>query len=148
MIYASLATRRAALLGLWLLGACSPLANGQASATSDEIALRIDNGSQQPLRCVAVLAHFVTRDLPTLAADSSITIHLGRDQGDGSLSYGHHGDKPLLLENLLCGLVTDWTASRQDVPLRNLRAMPAKSYSIACHSADDAPLTCEAPTAS
>jgi len=137
--------RLAACLGFWLLTASSSLLSPPASAAPDEIALRIRNASQQPLRCVTLLAHFITRDLPTLQPDDSVSIVLGRDPDDGSLSYGRHGDKPMLIENLLCGQVADWSASRQDIPLQTLRATAAESYSIVCRGGGDA-LACAAPT--
>lgn len=143
MTHAPTSRRPAALLGFWLLAAYVPLASLRAAAT-DEITVRILNASPETLRCVTVLAHFITRDLPTLQPSGSVSIVLERDPGSGSLSYGHHGDKPMFLENILCGHEADWTASRQDIPLQALRAASAESFSIACHG-DGGSLACDPP---
>jgi hypothetical protein len=144
MIYAS-TIRHAAVLGLCFFAACSPLQGPQEPALPGEIALSIHNNSQDALRCVTVLAHFITRDLPILQPGESLGITLGRDRGDGSLSYGDHGGKPMLLENILCGGTTDWTASRQDLPLKALRTAPADRFRVTCRGGGS--LACDPPAA-
>jgi len=96
------------------------------------IQVRIENATGETPRCVAVLAHFVTRTLPPIPSGRAREMTLERDPKTGTLSYGSHGDHPMMLENLLCGTVPDWTASSRDLPVLNMRSGAAARYDYRC----------------
>lgn len=96
------------------------------------IQVRIENASGEPLRCVAVLAHFVTRTLPRIPGAGAIQVTLERDAKAGGLSYGSHGKHPMMLENLLCGTEVDWSTTARDLPVLPLRSGKAREFSYRC----------------
>lgn len=104
------------------------------------VAISIRNDADEPIRCVAILAHFITRDLDPVAAGLSGAVVLERNTDLRALAYGSHNGSPMLLENILCGLDSDWTGSRTDVPLNEIRAGSSAGYLLAC--AGEARLSC------
>ena len=111
------------------------------SPRGEPLHLRIENDSTEPIRCVAILAHFVTRPLPAIPETGSIDLTLRRDRQDGSLSYGSHGTEAMMLENILCGSDSDWTTSARDLPLQRLRSEPASRFTYRC-ALEAAGMTC------
>ncbi len=107
---------------------------GEPGGPMQPIELRIENHGQQAIRCVAVLAHFVTRDLAPIAPGESLDSTLLRDPATGSLAYGSHGALPMMVENLLCGTVAAWTDSYTDAPLLPVRSDPARRFHVTCDS--------------
>ena len=101
-----------------------------------EVQVSIQNQSDESIRCVAVLAHFVTRTLPPIASGQVQAFTLVRDPTAGTLSYGSHGVHPMMLENLLCGTQSDWTASSRDLPLLTVRSDEARRFDFRCALAD------------
>ena len=89
------------------------------AAEAETIQVRIENATGGAIRCVAVLAHFVTRTLPPIPSGQVHEMTLERDPKTGTLSYGYHGIHPMMLENLLCGTVPDWTASSRRMSWTN-----------------------------
>lgn len=114
-----------------------------ARAELAEVALTIDNQDAGPLRCVAVLAHFVSHDLPVVAPGGQTTLVMLRDSADGSLSLSGHDGRRMMLENLLCGRVGTWTATRGEVPILPVRAMTARALETHCRIDDR--LSCSQP---
>lgn len=104
------------------------------------VAIGIRNDADEPIRCVAILAHFITRDLDPVAAGQTGELVLDRNTDLRALAYGSHNGAPMLLENILCGLDGDWTGSRTDVPLNEIRAGSSAGYLLGC--AGDARLSC------
>ena len=132
-----------AWLGLALAGAllgceAAPAPRGET------LQLRIENGGGEPIRCVAILAHFVTRALPAIPEAGNVELTLRRDPADGGLSYGSHGAQAMMLENILCGSDNDWTASARDLPLQRLRSEPASRFTYRC-TLETAGMTCTPP---
>lgn len=123
----------------------SGAAAGEPGGPSQPIDLRIENHSRQAIRCVAVLAHFVTRDLAPIAPGASLRTTLLREPATGTLAYGSHAAVPMMIENLLCGTVAAWTDSYSDAPLLAIRSDPDVVFQVAC---DDGPrLRCVLETA-
>ena len=118
---------RALFLAATLCSSAAP-----AAADAQPVQVRIENTTGEAIRCVAVLAHFVTRTLSPIVDGETREITLGRDPNDGSLSYGSHDGDPMLLENLLCGTVSDWTASARDLPILQLRGDRAIQFEVRC----------------
>ena len=126
------------------LAATLCLSVGPAVADTQPVQLRIENATGEAIRCVAILAHFVTRTLAPIADGEIREVTLGRDPSDGSLSYGSHDGDPMLLENLLCGAVSDWAASSRDLPILKLRADEALLFDVRC-ALDRRKLACSSP---
>ena len=108
---------------------------------SGVVRLAIENASGMGIRCVAMLAHFVTVDRPVLASGDTHHLVLQRQSG-GGLSFGAHDGEPMMLENLLCGTDSAWSASVQDLPLLALRSDEREPWSFRC-TADGSKLACE-----
>lgn len=123
--------RPSALLGLALAGALVGCESA-APPGGDTVHLRIENGGAGPIRCQAILAHFVTRSLPAIPGGGAHHVTLLRDRGTGSLSYGAHGGRAMMLENILCGDDGAWTASARDLPLQRLRSVPSSRFTYRC----------------
>lgn len=121
--------RRAGVLSLVVALSLSAAARADGP---QPLQVRIENATGETIRCVAVLAHFVTRALAPVPGGGSHEITLLREPASGSLSYGSHDGHPLLLENLLCGTTRDWTASARDLPLLPLRTGPAIRFDYRC----------------
>ncbi len=93
--------------------------------------LAIENATGEGLRCVVVLAHFVTRDLPAIAAGARLEIAFERGD-DGSLADISSGGRAMLVENLLCGTDSRWTATARDLPLLALRSGGIRQHRFRC----------------
>ena len=99
---------------------------------NDAVELTIRNQGQDPLRCVAVLAHFVTKDFPPVGPGEEMRITLARQPESGSLALGRHEGLPMMLENILCGGLEDWSANYSDLPILPIRSGQAHHYAFAC----------------
>jgi hypothetical protein len=110
-------------------------ADGYTSATAGDFApieLEIRNDTAAALRCVVILAHFITRTPDTLAPGEALTLVLDRDAATGALGYGSHNGQPMLIENILCGRDDAWDATRTDIPLTSIRVGVEEAYGVAC----------------
>ena len=113
-----------------------------ATASEESLTLRIENGDLETIRCVAILAHFVTRPLPAIAVGDNHEIALLRDPESGSLGFGSHDGSPMMLENILCGRDSNWTDSAGDLPLHGLRSDSATQVAFRC-AAPEGRMACE-----
>ena len=120
------------------------LAACAAQPETETVKLRIENADAQAIRCQAILAHFVTRSLPEIAAGGAQEVILERDPGQGTLSYGTSDGRPMMLENILCGRVADWTETARDLPLQALRTGTASRFAARCRLRDGR-TTCRLP---
>jgi hypothetical protein len=130
-----------------LVAACLAVAAWPGNAAGEEhvaaepegfapVAVAIRNDTGGTLRCVVVLAHFVTVDVAPLAPGQALTLALDRDAGSGALGYGSHAGQPMLVETILCGLDGRWAATRFDLPLTPIRSGDAESYVADCVAAE------------
>ena len=127
-----------------VLGLALAIALQGCAASPETIQLRIENGGPEAIRCTAILAHFVTRSLPIIEQGAAQSVPLARDRQNGTLSFGSHGAEPMMLENILCGRDSDWTASARDLPLQDLRVEPAERFEYRC-SLDSERVICTPP---
>jgi len=110
----------------------APVFAGGTGDEREKLSLKVENIAAAEIRCVAVLAHFVTRDLPPIGSGRETEFTLRRNLDDGTLSYGSFGDHPMLLENLLCGVTSDWTATVRDLALSAVRSDPKRQFFFRC----------------
>lgn len=97
--------------------------------------LDLINGDGQPLRCVTVLAHFVS--LPDLVIEPGATRRVSYYRGiaDGTLYVLRDDGRRMMVENLLCGRTDDWDATRGEVPLLRVRASTSPHVVMTCRVA-------------
>lgn len=131
-------------LALALCAGLSMLA-GVGSAVAGGVALEIYNRDTHPLRCVVVLAHFMSMELGPVAPGATAVLDVDRVKPDGSLLLLHDGQPPKVIENLLCGRQKNWAATRGNVSLSEARAAGADRLSTAC-AVKEQRLRCDAWT--
>ena len=85
-----------------------------------------------PLRCTILLAHFVTLEAGEAAPGESLRLTLIRNGEDGVLLLRGGDGKPMAVENILCGVSEDWSRTRSDVPLLDLRDPARGALQVAC----------------
>lgn len=106
----------------------------------NSVRIALTNVTDADIRCVAVLAHFVTVDLPVIPAGDTYRFTLVRT-ADGGLAFAHHDTGPMMLENLLCGMDEDWSRS---VANTALSSTSGHDRMFSC-SIDGNRLACRAP---
>ena len=102
---------------------------------SDTVLLEIQNRTGGPLRCVVVLAHFVTRDLEPIRPNGTTRLELWRG-GQGVLGFGQHKGEPMMVENILCGEAGRWQGTATDLPLTDIRAARTDRFLASCRPGD------------
>lgn len=113
-----------------------------SAADAVPVILTIENATAGPaVRCQLVLAHFVTHDLAPIPEGNTTAIDLRRD-ADGTLLF-QGGGRSMAVENILCGLDDNWTASRNDLDLRTLRDGTLPALRVTCSTANT--MTCRVP---
>jgi len=117
----------------------------RADTGLEQVELTILNQDTSTIRCVVVLAHFVSHDVPVIVPGARATLSMMRDPGDGSLSLDRHDGRRMMVENVLCGRASDWTATRSDVPMLALRAEGVLVWETACRVRDRLVCTQPAP---
>ena len=144
------ALRPARFPGAWRLAFAFALCltawtHAKPSAADDggTVHLRIENATAEPVRCVALLAHFVTRDLPVVAPGSALGLAVERDVREGTLALRSREGAPMMLENILCGMDAGWSAAPGRVPLLGMRGDNARHHVVRCGIRDGGGLSCE-----
>lgn len=106
---------------------------GWADMADETVRLEIVNaGAGPPLRCILVLAHFVTLEVGLIEPGQSLRLTLARDAADGVLSVRAENGKLMAVENLLCGVSGTWGRTRADVPLAALRVSALGGFRAVC----------------
>ncbi|MHA1572108.1 MAG: hypothetical protein ACTSWM_09815 [Alphaproteobacteria bacterium] len=116
------------LAAAFLLAACTVSTPQRAPLT---LTLR-NTDAAEPLRCVLVLAHFVSVDVALIGPGGSRDIVFGRVVNTGSLIVNAADGREMEVENLLCGGDSHWARTRGDVPLLPLRATKNSHLEAAC----------------
>lgn len=125
------------VIGLMAINGCvsTPAEDGSENAM-EPVQLTIVNETDSDMRCVVMLAHFVTRDVDTLAPGASEVLALERDRAGRALAYGYHDAEPMMVENLLCGAAGNWASSRADLALTAIQSGDAARYDAVCVQSD------------
>jgi len=132
-------TTRAAVAG-GLLALCLA---GDVSAGGDSgpVDLELRNAGTETLRCVTVLAHFVSLPAAEVAPGKTWTSTFHRTGESGTLFVLRDDGREMMVENLICGTSDDWDTTRGEVPLLDLRSTPADRVMFSCRIASR--LACE-----
>ena len=96
--------RWTAFIGTLLLGSLVSVGAHAGGDDGDNLVdLDLINGDSQALRCVTVLAHFVS--LPDLVIEPGATLRVSyfRGAADGTLYVLRDDGRQMMVENLLCG---------------------------------------------
>ena len=88
----------------------------------------------ESLRCVIILAHFVSVDIGVIEPGETQDIDFTRVVDTGSLIVNAADGREMEVENLLCGSDSQWTQTRGDVPLLPLCATTQRRLTAACGS--------------
>lgn len=106
---------------------------GRADSSDPRVRLEVVNaGAGHPMRCVLILAHFVTLEAGRAEPGQSFSLTLERAAGDGTLSVRGETGRKMAVENLLCGAGENWSETRSDVPLAALRDPAIGEVRAAC----------------
>ncbi len=108
---------------------------GGADVRDDLVELQIQNGSNVALRCVTILAHFVSLPAVEIAAGDTFSASYYRRRSDGSLYVLRDDGREMMIENLLCGSSEEWDQTRGDVPLLSARTSTADRLAMTCRIA-------------
>lgn len=96
-----------------------------------DVRLIIENTAKQPIRCIAIVAHFLTKDIGRIAANGKKSIGFELYQ-DGGLAQGSFKGKAVFIENLRCGADVNWTKTSADIPLDLLREDDVDTVNAHC----------------
>ena len=116
----------AAILTLPFLIAATPATN---------VTLSITNADTRSLRCMVVFAHWVTSDFGPIASGETVSVVMARGPDSGALHIARFDGRPMMIENIVCGIEQDWSDSFDQLPLMRVRDSGASAYQIACHAA-------------
>ena len=123
--------RRWVLLGAVLLAL--RIGPAWAGAAGDPVRLDILNAHVgERLHCVLVLAHFVTLEAGGAEPGETLGLSFVRDPADGTLIYAGDDGRRMAVENVLCGVSGDWSDTRSDVPILDLRDGTRRRLSVEC----------------
>jgi hypothetical protein len=120
------------LISLALAAALLTNVSAAGDSIVNPVVLIVTNDTPSTLRCTALVAHFVSSNLGRLPPGRQLSLPLSRHEPGGSLAYGSHRDQPMWLENIVCGVDDDWTATRVDIPLQRLRESSVSQVRISC----------------
>ncbi|MEQ9487876.1 MAG: hypothetical protein RIM72_02650 [Alphaproteobacteria bacterium] len=110
--------------------ACTSEAVSETSEVGD-VRIVIENKASEPMRCVAIIAHFLTREIGKINSGGKVAVGYTLHE-DGSLSQGHYKGKNVYVESVRCGSDSDWTNTAADIPLDMLRSKTVKAMKAVC----------------
>jgi len=112
-----------------VLAGAAPAVAGALQPVTLEI---VNDEPATALRCVVMLAHFVSVEAGPIAPGGSLSLPLGRGADDASLTLANAAGKPMMIENVVCGASVNWAATRADVSLLALRAPATRRLAMRC----------------
>ncbi len=102
------------------------------AADEDAVTLSITNESLEPLRCTIVFAHFVSKDVGTIAPRAEVSLLMFRQKNDGALWIPRADGRKMMIETIDCGAAALSAETRGQVPLLSVRASHHLRYHSAC----------------
>jgi len=129
-------TANAVLCLLAILSICT--ATSPIAAANEQVAdvrIVIKNDGDESIRCISIIAHFLTKKIGTLKKGEKLAIGYALHH-DGSLSQGYYKGKAVYIENIRCGSVSNWTKTSSDIPLELLRSKQTNNLFAYCSVVD------------
>lgn len=105
----------------WAVSACLLWPAVAAASGPDGLVLRVETEQARALRCVMVMAHFMSAELGEAVPGVPLDIGLQRDASQGTLFVLSDDGRRQMVENIICGAADDWSATRSDLALQDLR---------------------------
>ena len=87
--------------------------------------------SHDEIRCQLILAHFVTYDFSKLSSGQSLDFSIILRVPDRTLFFVHE-KRSMAIENLLCGLDTNWSITKTELPLAFFKTTNKQSLVFEC----------------
>lgn len=114
--------------------ALSMVMGGATAGGNDDTLVDIDiaNADTSTLRCVTVLAHFVSLPEVSITPGDTLRINYFRGATGGTLYVLRDDGRQMMVENLVCGRNDDWDATRGEVPLLAVRESPHQNVKLTC----------------
>ncbi|HTO83383.1 MAG TPA: hypothetical protein VMQ73_14155 [Methylomirabilota bacterium] len=106
-----------------------------AVAADPAVELVIANVGNQPMRCMILFGHWVTQDVGPIAAGGSATVSMWRGQPAGALYIPRFDGRKMMIENVICGDVTAWAESLDQIRLSPLRESAGGRFATSCTGA-------------
>ena len=128
---------RTCLAAVLVLLALIAAPTGATAGGGDDglVELKVHNSGTVTLRCVTVLAHFVSLPSTEIAAGAALDITYFRGADDGTLYVLRDDGRKMMIENLLCGSTDEWDATRGEVPLLQVRSSSDDNMDFSCRIA-------------
>ncbi len=112
-----------------------------ADAPPTPVRLEIANEAEEPIRCIAIIAHFLSTPLGVARQGEALAVTIDR-YDDGGLAQSAYRDRPMWIENVRCGLDSRWSETAIDLPLETVRDGTTAPVVIACGTRGRAALLC------
>ena len=87
--------------------------------------------SDHEIRCQLILAHFVTYDFRKVGPGQSLDFSIILRAPDRTLFF-IHAKRTMAIENLLCGLDTNWSITKTELPLAFFKTTNKQSLVFEC----------------
>jgi len=115
---------------------------GRAGGPDEEaVTLSIANESPQPLRCTVLFAHFVSKDVGTIAPRAEVALSMFRRKNDGALWIPRADGRRMMIETIDCAALS--AEMHGQVPLLSVRASHHLRYRSSCRQSST--LVCADP---
>ena len=122
---------------LAVLFSAAPIGASGPGPAAMPVILEIANATpESAVRCQLILAHFVTRDAARIDAGGTARVELVRMPPAGTLAVRRDTGNAMAVENVICGLDDDWSASRNDLGLARLRDGSRDYLQVTCGATD------------
>jgi hypothetical protein len=141
MLVAPSSVRRTALCLALLLAALVAVAR-VAIAADPPVEIAVTNAGDQPLRCMIMFGHWITRDLGVVAPGAGVRVAMWRGQPPSALYIPRFDGRKMMIENVVCGGLAAWGETLGQIPLLPIRSSAGARFAVACRLADR--VACEA----
>lgn len=98
----------------------------------DRLEITIGNSGAAPIACSAVLAHWRSRALGTIAPGTRVGLELWSDRATGTVYLGEAPAALAAVESLWCGIAGRSWSTRHAVPLARRAGVPAPAVRLDC----------------
>lgn len=107
-----------------------------ATASEDRpVIVQITNTGSEPLGCKIVFGHWVEHDMGPLAPGTTFDIAMIQATKDKALYITRDdGQRQMMIENIVCGRLSDWRGTQGQVDLTTARQRPISHLEATCEA--------------